>query len=123
MGTAARGCFVKRESASSCSLRRAFLASRRLRQRAWIACADRGEQLAWTVLRDRVDESGEGVGWRAVVRLARRSSSRSTGSTTPSSPGAFTPDGLVLFVNIFADGPPGSGMTAAVAGPWHRGPL
>ncbi|MDB5866860.1 MAG: hypothetical protein JWO70_4666 [Betaproteobacteria bacterium] len=35
----------------------------------------------------------------------------------------FSPDGEILFVNIFGDGRPGSGMTAAVWGPWEHGPL
>jgi hypothetical protein len=35
----------------------------------------------------------------------------------------FSPDGEVLFVNIFGDGTIGSGMTCAIWGPWERGPL
>jgi uncharacterized protein len=35
----------------------------------------------------------------------------------------FSPDGEVLFVNLFGDGKPGSGMTCAIWGPWKRGPL
>jgi uncharacterized protein len=35
----------------------------------------------------------------------------------------FSPDGGTLFVNIFGDGTPGSGMTCAITGPWHRGAL
>ena len=35
----------------------------------------------------------------------------------------FSPDGQVLFVNLFGDGAPGSGMTCAIWGPWKRGPL
>ncbi len=35
----------------------------------------------------------------------------------------FSPDGRVLFFNLFGDGSAGSGMTVAVTGPWHRGPL
>ena len=35
----------------------------------------------------------------------------------------FDPDGETLFVNIFGDGRPGSGMTCAIWGPWQRGPL
>jgi secreted PhoX family phosphatase len=35
----------------------------------------------------------------------------------------FSADGQVLFVNIFGDGSPGSGMTCAITGPWHRGAL
>lgn len=35
----------------------------------------------------------------------------------------FSPDGDILFVNIFGDGTPGSGMTCAIAGPWRAGPL
>jgi hypothetical protein len=32
-------------------------------------------------------------------------------------------DGRMLFVNLFGDGSPGSGMTCAITGPWHRGAL
>jgi hypothetical protein len=32
-------------------------------------------------------------------------------------------DGRVLFVNLFGDGSPGSGMTCAITGPWQRGAL
>ena len=35
----------------------------------------------------------------------------------------FSPDGNTLFVNLFGNGTPGSGMTCAIAGPWRRGPL
>ncbi|MEO5703235.1 MAG: alkaline phosphatase PhoX [Gammaproteobacteria bacterium] len=35
----------------------------------------------------------------------------------------FSPDGEILFVNVFGDGTPGSGMTCAITGPWRRGPL
>lgn len=36
----------------------------------------------------------------------------------------FSHDGSTLFVNIFGDGDaPGSGMTCAITGPWHRGAL
>ena len=35
----------------------------------------------------------------------------------------FSPDGEILFVNIFGDGVAGSGMTCAIEGPWRRGPL
>jgi hypothetical protein len=35
----------------------------------------------------------------------------------------FSVDGEVLFVNIFGDGTPGSGMTCAITGPWGRGAL
>jgi hypothetical protein len=35
----------------------------------------------------------------------------------------FSPDGRVLFVNIFGDASPGSGMTCAITGPWSRGVL
>ena len=35
----------------------------------------------------------------------------------------FSPDGEVLFVNVFGDATPGSGMTFAIWGPWERGPL
>jgi uncharacterized protein len=35
----------------------------------------------------------------------------------------FSPDAEVLFVNLFGDATPGSGMTCAIWGPWERGPL
>ncbi len=35
----------------------------------------------------------------------------------------FSPDGRTLFVNIFGDGSPGSGMTCAIRGPWRNGAL
>lgn len=35
----------------------------------------------------------------------------------------FSPDGEILFVNLFGNGTPGSGMTCAIWGPWERGPL
>jgi secreted PhoX family phosphatase len=35
----------------------------------------------------------------------------------------FSPSGRTLFVNIFGDGSPGSGMTVAITGPWSAGPL
>ena len=36
----------------------------------------------------------------------------------------YSPDGQVLFVNIFGSGnDPGSGMTCAIAGPWGKGAL
>lgn len=35
----------------------------------------------------------------------------------------FSPDGTTLFVNIFGHGTPGSGLTAAITGPWRRGAL
>ena len=35
----------------------------------------------------------------------------------------FSPDGEILFVNLFGDATPGSGMTCAVWGPWSDGPL
>jgi hypothetical protein len=35
----------------------------------------------------------------------------------------FSPDGEILFVNIFGNATPGSGMTCAIWGPWRRGPL
>jgi hypothetical protein len=35
----------------------------------------------------------------------------------------FSPDGNILFVNIFGSGAPGSGMTCAITGPWRKGPL
>ena len=35
----------------------------------------------------------------------------------------FSPDGEILFVNIYGDRTPGSGMTCAIWGPWARGPL
>lgn len=35
----------------------------------------------------------------------------------------FSPDSRTLFFNIFGDAEAGSGMTCAVTGPWHNGPL
>jgi hypothetical protein len=35
----------------------------------------------------------------------------------------FSPSGRTLFVNIFGNGSPGSGMTLAITGPWSAGPL
>lgn len=35
----------------------------------------------------------------------------------------FSPDGRTLFVNVFGDGTPDSGMSCAITGPWQRGPL
>ena len=35
----------------------------------------------------------------------------------------FSPDGRILFVNLFGDSTPGSGMTCAIRGPWESGPL
>ncbi|MFO7541319.1 MAG: DUF839 domain-containing protein [Thiobacillus sp.] len=35
----------------------------------------------------------------------------------------FSPDGRTLFVNVYGDGTPGSGMTCAITGPWTSGPL
>jgi secreted PhoX family phosphatase len=35
----------------------------------------------------------------------------------------FSPDGGILFVNVFGGGEAGSGMTCAITGPWHRGGL
>ncbi len=35
----------------------------------------------------------------------------------------FSPDGETMFVNIFGDATPGSGMTCAITGPWADGPL
>lgn len=35
----------------------------------------------------------------------------------------FSPDGRVMFVNLFGGSSKGSGMTCAIWGPWERGPL
>jgi secreted PhoX family phosphatase len=35
----------------------------------------------------------------------------------------YSPDGAILFVNLFGSAAPGSGMTCAIWGPWHEGPL
>ena len=35
----------------------------------------------------------------------------------------FSPDGEILFVNLFGNAAPGSGMTCAIWGPWRDGPL
>jgi secreted PhoX family phosphatase len=37
--------------------------------------------------------------------------------------GCFSPDGEILFVNLFGNDTPGSGMTCAIWGPWEKGPL
>ena len=44
-------------------------------------------------------------------------------SATEFAGACFSPDGEFLFVNIFGDATPGSGMTCAIWGPWRRGPL
>jgi hypothetical protein len=35
----------------------------------------------------------------------------------------FSPDGSTLFVNLYGDGTPDSGMTCAITGPWRAGPF
>jgi len=35
----------------------------------------------------------------------------------------FSPSGRTMFVNVFGNGSPGSGMTLAITGPWSAGPL
>lgn len=35
----------------------------------------------------------------------------------------WSADGTILFVNIYGDAQPGSGMTCAITGPWEEGPL
>ena len=35
----------------------------------------------------------------------------------------FSPDGQIMFVNVFGNEEPGSGMTCAISGPWTDGPL
>lgn len=35
----------------------------------------------------------------------------------------FSPDGRTLFVNVYGNGAPDSGMTCAIVGPWQSGPL
>jgi len=35
----------------------------------------------------------------------------------------FSPDGSILFVNLFGGSAAGSGLTCAITGPWRRGPL
>ena len=35
----------------------------------------------------------------------------------------YSPDASTLFVNLFGDGTPGSGMTCAITGPWRQGAL
>ncbi len=46
------------------------------------------------------------------------------GSTSNEFAGAtFSPDGSTLFVNLYGNGEAGTGMTAAITGPWRRGPL
>lgn len=45
------------------------------------------------------------------------------GSMTEFAGACFSPDGNILFVNVFGDATPRSGMTCAIRGPWRRGPL
>ncbi|MCA1979554.1 MAG: PhoX family protein, partial [Thiobacillus sp.] len=35
----------------------------------------------------------------------------------------FSPDGRTLYVNVYGDGTPASGMSCAISGPWQAGPL
>jgi hypothetical protein len=35
----------------------------------------------------------------------------------------FSPDGEILFVNVFGNEIPGSSLTCAIWGPWSNGPL
>jgi hypothetical protein len=44
-------------------------------------------------------------------------------NTTEFAGACFSPDGEILFVNIYGDGTPRSGMTCAIRGPWRAGPL
>jgi len=44
-------------------------------------------------------------------------------STSELAGACFSPDGRTLFVNVFGGAEPGSGFTAAIAGPWRRGVL
>lgn len=44
-------------------------------------------------------------------------------NTTEFAGACFSPDGETLFVNIYGDGSPRSGMTCAIRGPWASGPL
>jgi secreted PhoX family phosphatase len=73
-----------------------------------IVCQDRrGQAYLWTVRGD-----GE------VAPIARNVLNR-----TEFAGACFSPDGEVLFVNLFGGSTPGSGMTCAIWGPWERGPL
>lgn len=58
--------------------------------------------------------TGEGVPFTFAVNLL---------NATEFAGACFSPDGQTLFVNIFGNGTPGSGMTCAITGPWHEGPL
>ena len=58
--------------------------------------------------------SRDGVPFEFAVNIA---------SQTEFAGACFSPDGDILFVNIFGDATPGSGMTCAIRGPWRSGPL
>ncbi|TAK83789.1 MAG: DUF839 domain-containing protein [Betaproteobacteria bacterium] len=56
----------------------------------------------------------DGVPFEFAVNIA---------NTTEFAGACFSPDGEILFVNIYGDGRPRSGMTCAIRGPWRAGPL
>ncbi len=58
--------------------------------------------------------SRDGVPFEFAVNIA---------SQTEFAGACFSPDGEILFVNIFGDQTPLSGMTCAIRGPWRKGPL
>lgn len=58
--------------------------------------------------------SRDGVPFEFAVNIA---------SMTEFAGACFSPDGSILFVNIFGDATPRSGMTCAIRGPWRKGPL
>jgi uncharacterized protein len=58
--------------------------------------------------------SRDGVPFEFAVNIA---------SQTEFAGACFSPDGDILFVNIFGDATPSSGMTCAIRGPWRTGPL
>jgi hypothetical protein len=58
--------------------------------------------------------SRDGVPFEFAVNIA---------SQTEFAGACFSPDGEILFVNIFGSQTPLSGMTCAIRGPWRKGPL
>ncbi len=60
----------------------------------------------------------------AVQTIPLAPNPEKSGSTSNEFAGTtFSPDGGTLFVNLYGNGTAGSGTTAAITGPWGRGPL
>jgi uncharacterized protein len=84
------------------------------------------------------DNSPYRLTWRSLLPDTAGSTDRLIGFTREGNPfelavnllnstefagACFDPYGEILFVNIYGDGTPGSGMTCAITGPWSLGPL